>query len=68
MDNANVGVNEAGFTGTDSMSPITCLGGTGGITLDVAEQVVCTASYTLTQADVDQGSIANQARAVGDPP
>jgi uncharacterized repeat protein (TIGR01451 family) len=65
---ASVGVSEAGFTGTGSLSPITCPGGNGGITLDVGEQAVCTASYTLTQADVDQGSIANQARAVGDPP
>jgi uncharacterized repeat protein (TIGR01451 family) len=35
--------------------------------LDPAEQVVCTANYTVTQADVDAGSIINTATATGTP-
>jgi uncharacterized repeat protein (TIGR01451 family) len=35
--------------------------------LDPAEQVVCTANYTVTQADIDAGSIINTATATGTP-
>jgi hypothetical protein len=65
---SNVTVNDAGFTGAGDLGPVECPGGNGNVTLDVGEQVVCTATYTLTQADVDAGSITNQAGAVGDPP
>jgi uncharacterized repeat protein (TIGR01451 family) len=35
--------------------------------LDPAEQVICTANYTVTQADIDAGSIVNTATATGTP-
>jgi uncharacterized repeat protein (TIGR01451 family) len=35
--------------------------------LDPGEQVVCTANYTVTQADIDAGSILNTATATGTP-
>ncbi|MFF2618605.1 hypothetical protein [Kitasatospora sp. NPDC058046] len=62
----DVTVTEGAFTGTGSMSPITCP--------DVAKalpsgaQIVCTATYTLTQADVDAGKVDNSATATGTPP
>jgi hypothetical protein len=64
----NVTINDIGFTGAGDLSPVDCPGGNGNVFLDVGEQVSCTASYTLTQADVDQGSVTNEAEAVGDPP
>ncbi|MCI0678060.1 MAG: hypothetical protein L0Z63_03330, partial [Actinobacteria bacterium] len=64
----NVTVNDTGFTGTGDLSPVDCPGGNGNVSLDVGEQVSCTATYTLTQADIDQGSVTNEVEAAGDPP
>jgi uncharacterized repeat protein (TIGR01451 family) len=63
-----VTVNDTGFTGAGDLSSIDCPGGNGNVVLGVGEQVSCTASYTLTQADVNQGSVTNEAAAAGDPP
>ena len=52
-------VTEGEFTGTDSLSPIDCP--TGAIAAGAS--IVCTASYTLTQADVDAGGVTNTATA-----
>jgi uncharacterized repeat protein (TIGR01451 family) len=47
------------------LSPIDC----GGVTsLAPAEVVTCTATYTVTQADVDAGLITNTATALGSEP
>lgn len=63
----NVTVNDTGFTGTGELGPVECPGGNGNVSLDVGAQVACTATYTLTQADIDAGSITNQANADADP-
>jgi uncharacterized repeat protein (TIGR01451 family) len=59
-----VTVNEGDFTGTGELSDITC----PATTLAVGAQEVCEATYTLTQADVDAGSVTNSATAGGTPP
>ena len=47
------------FSGSGALSPITC----ATTTLAPAAQTTCTASYTLTQADVDAGQLNNTATA-----
>ena len=64
----DVTVIDDGFSGFVPLGPITCPGGNGSVNLAVAEQVTCTATYTLTQEDLDQGSIENTASATGTPP
>lgn len=56
-----IAVNEQDFTGSDPISAISC----PATTLDPATQFTCTATYTLTQADVDRGSLVNTANATG---
>ena len=63
-----VTVAETAFDGENPMSTITCPGGNGTVVLAPAAQVTCTATYTLVQADLDQGSITNTAIATGTPP
>ncbi|MBK0296684.1 DUF11 domain-containing protein, partial [Bacillus sp. S34] len=58
---------------TDPLSGLSALtygswpSGTSG-TLQPGQAVTATATYTLTQTDVDAGSIVNQATVVGNPP
>lgn len=52
-------VNEKTFTGSGALSAISC----PATALDPASQFTCTATYTLTQADVDSGSLSNTANA-----
>ncbi|WP_344337729.1 DUF7507 domain-containing protein [Brevibacterium salitolerans] len=57
-------VTEIEFTGSGEMSVVTC----DPTTLDPGESVDCTATYEVTQADVDQGAVTNTATATGTPP
>ncbi|GAB3614731.1 DUF7507 domain-containing protein [Humibacter ginsengisoli] len=59
-----VGIHETSFTGSGSISDATC----PSSTLAPGAQEVCTATYTLTQTDVNHGSITNTAIANGTPP
>ncbi|WP_292786524.1 MULTISPECIES: DUF7507 domain-containing protein [unclassified Microbacterium] len=62
----DVTVDETAFSGSGEMSPITCPA--GAASLAPGAQVTCTATYTLTQADVDAGRLTNTATATGTPP
>lgn len=48
----------------DGLSPIDC----PGDALDPGESMTCTATYAVTQADVEAGLIENTATATGEPP
>ncbi|MGA0568337.1 DUF7507 domain-containing protein [Rathayibacter sp. KR2-224] len=63
---ANVVPVEGAFTGSGSMSVPVC--DAGAASLAPGAQVTCTALYTITQADVDAGSITNHVTATGTPP
>ncbi|WP_460581021.1 DUF7507 domain-containing protein [Humibacter ginsengisoli] len=57
-------VQDTNFSGTGTLSPISC-----PETSLVAGQVeTCTATYTVTQADVNVGTITNGASVTGTPP
>ncbi|QTF72461.1 DUF7507 domain-containing protein [Arthrobacter woluwensis] len=62
----DITVNEGEFSGSGKLSAITCPDGV--TSLASGEQVTCTATYQVTQADVDRGSIENSATATGTPP
>ncbi|WP_420367228.1 DUF7507 domain-containing protein [Curtobacterium sp. L1-20] len=62
----NVTVNEGAFTGTGDLSAITCPAGAAALAPEAS--VTCTATYALTQADVDAGEVTNTATATGTPP
>jgi uncharacterized repeat protein (TIGR01451 family)/LPXTG-motif cell wall-anchored protein len=57
----NVGITEGEFTGSGTLSDIAC----PATTLAPMAQVDCTATYTLTQDDIDGGSVSNTATATG---
>jgi uncharacterized repeat protein (TIGR01451 family) len=62
----NVTVTERDLAG---ISAIDCGGGTNVVeTLGVGEPVKCTATYQVTQADIDAGYVPNFATATGTPP
>ncbi|MGH9059999.1 MAG: DUF7507 domain-containing protein, partial [Acidimicrobiales bacterium] len=57
----SVAVRETAFTGTGTMSAISC----PSTTLAPGQAQTCTATYTLTQADADAGAVTNTAVATG---
>lgn len=59
-------VEEVSFTGTGTLSDVACPA--AAATLAPGARATCTASYTLTQADVDAGSITNVAIGRATPP
>ena len=62
----NVGVTDAGPAGS---VPVTCPApGNGSITLAPGASVTCTATYTVTQADIDAGSVTDTGTATGKAP
>jgi hypothetical protein len=56
-----IAVHDSGFTGTGTLSAITC----PATELAPGAQFTCTADYTLSQADVDAGKVTNEATATG---
>ncbi|MET3642288.1 hypothetical protein GS500_26260 [Rhodococcus hoagii] len=62
----NVGVNEGAFTGAGPLSAVECPDTAKA--LGPKASVTCTAEYTLTQKDIDNGRIENTATATGTPP
>nr|WP_244631695.1 hypothetical protein [Plantibacter sp. CFBP 8804] len=62
----DVSIIEGEFTGTGELSDVVCPAAAGS--LAPAATVTCEASYTVTQADVDAGSVTNSATATGTPP
>ena len=60
----NVGVDDASFTGTGAMSAVSC----PATALAPAAQMTCTATYTLTQADIYAGQLSNTATATATAP
>lgn len=62
----NIEVDEQQFSGTGSLSTVSCPA--GATALAPGSAVTCTASYTATQADIDAGGVTNTATATGTPP
>ena len=52
------------FAVTDDKAPVTCTQPTDAA-LSPNEEMTCTATYTITQADLDNGSVTNKATASG---
>jgi uncharacterized repeat protein (TIGR01451 family) len=60
----NVKVNDTTFSGTGQLSAVDC----PTATLVAGQVETCTATYTVTQADVNAGTLTNTANVVGTPP
>ncbi|HEX3823541.1 MAG TPA: hypothetical protein VHV79_03645 [Mycobacteriales bacterium] len=59
-------IDEGNFTGSGLLSAVSCPAGSASMAPNAT--VTCTATYTVSQADIDAGSIANTATAVATPP
>lgn len=65
----DVTVRETAFSGTGQLSPLSCPGGGATVaSLAPGAQAVCTATYVLTQSDVDSGRVTNTAVGTSIPP
>lgn len=62
----DIAIDETAFTGTGELSPAVCADGADA--LAIGDQVVCEATYTVTQADVDAGDLSNTAVATATAP
>ncbi|HWR84860.1 MAG TPA: isopeptide-forming domain-containing fimbrial protein, partial [Rhodoglobus sp.] len=62
----DVAIDELAFTGSGDLSDVICDPAAASLAPDA--QLVCQASYTITQADVDAGTLDNTAAAVGTSP
>ncbi|MFT4085355.1 MAG: hypothetical protein QM638_22470 [Nocardioides sp.] len=61
----DVGIDERSFSGSGTLDDVDCPDFSGSIA--PGSSTTCTAAYTVTQADVDQGLLANTAVATGTP-
>ncbi|MGW1427183.1 DUF7507 domain-containing protein [Streptomyces sp. NPDC002431] len=57
----DIAIDETEFTGSGPEPDVTCPGGA----LPAGASRTCTATYTLTQADIDRGTVENTAHATG---
>ena len=58
-------VADTNFSGTGTLSPVDC---PANVVLEPLDTTTCTATYTVTQADVNSGQLSNSATATGTPP
>lgn len=61
----NIAIDDSEFSGTGTLSPLTCPPGFGALSPNT--QATCTATYTLTLPDVNAGGLENAAVATADP-
>ncbi len=59
----NIGVEQLRFTGSGTAPAVTC--DAGAASLAPKAEAVCTATYTVTQADIDARTIVQETRAYG---
>lgn len=57
-------IDETAFTGSGTVSAVTCT--PASTTLAPDAQLICSATYTITQPDVDAATLSNTAMAIGD--
>jgi uncharacterized repeat protein (TIGR01451 family) len=62
----NAGVVEGDFSGAGTLSDVTCPDGAASLT--PGARIICTATYTVVQADLRSGTITNTATATGTVP
>ncbi len=64
---AGVGISEGAFTGSGTMSALTCTPNQPAA-LAPGDTITCSATYVTSQSDVDAGGLTNHATATGTPP